>query len=91
MVRGAVVQQPPVPLVGIDLSGVRPVICRALGQHLPEHALAPSLTVSLANLHGDNPPDSVIGRVHQHRSLPANGSQCQDRVLALTPPEGLPP
>lgn len=56
MVRGAVVQQPPVPLVGIRLSGVRPVVCGALGQHLPRHALAPSFAVSLARLHGDNPP-----------------------------------
>ncbi len=56
MVRGPVVHQPPVPLLGIGLSGVRPVVSGALGKHIPEHALAPSLAVSLARLNDELPP-----------------------------------
>jgi hypothetical protein len=56
MVRGTVVQQPPVLLFGRGLCGIRPVVCRTVGQHIPEHVFAPSLAVSLARLHDVVPP-----------------------------------
>ena len=52
MVWGAVIQQPPIPFIGIDLPGVGLVVCGVLGQNLPKHAFVPSLTVSLAPPHG---------------------------------------
>jgi hypothetical protein len=52
MVRGAVIQQPLVSLVGIDLPRIGLVVRGALGQNLSKYPFAPSLTVSLTHPHG---------------------------------------
>ena len=51
MVRGAVIQQPLVSLVGVDLPRIGLVVRGALGQNLPKHPFAPSLPVSFAHPH----------------------------------------
>jgi vacuolar-type H+-ATPase subunit H len=57
MVRGAVVPQPPVPLVGFL---IRPVVCDAVGQDVPEHTMQSPRAISCCLRHDEILPDHVI-------------------------------
>ena len=67
MVRGAVVQQPPVMLLALRVSLAEPIVCGGVGQHVREHAIQRSFAVCRARLHNDILPDRVMARTSQRR------------------------
>jgi hypothetical protein len=63
MVRGTVVPQPSVPLVGlVTVPIIGPVVGGALGKDVPEHMMQPPRVAGRCLFHDDVPSDRMVAQ-----------------------------